>query len=165
MNGLEELRCAMADYLNGQGVWAVPAWEAGQRMKPDEAVAAVSLRGCEGGPAGFQDYLGQQYDPESGLWRELYGRRAQVTLGLDIRASRSGGERACTQMFSAMVQALTVGGPEGMRLQELSCGETVFDEAEGLFRLPVKAVGVVFLYAVTDENGSFTDFTVKGTRR
>lgn len=165
MNGLEELRQWMAHWLNGQGIPAVPVWESGKRTKLSGAVAAVSIRSCTGGPAGFQDYLGQRYEEESGLWQELYGRRAEVTLGLDIRAPRGGGEAACARLFSAMVQAFAAGGPEGIRLREISCGETVFDEEEGLFRCPVRAVGEVFLCAVTDESGSFTDFTVKGTRR
>ena len=165
MNGLEEMRLALTDYLTGQGINALPAWESGKRAVPGEAVVCVSLRGCEGGPAGFQDYLGEQYDAESGLWRETYGRRAEITFGLDIRAPRSGGEAACAALFSRVVQALTAGSPDGVRLREVSCGETAFREDEGLFCCPAKAVGTVFLTAAVEENGAFGDFTVKGTRR
>lgn len=165
MNGLEELRLALTDHLNGQGIAALPAWESGKRTVPGEAVVCVSLRGCEGGPSGFQDYLGEQYDPESGLWRETYGCRAEITFGLDIRAPRSGGEAACAALFSRMAQVLALGGPEGVRLREISCGETDFCQEEGLFLCPVRAVGTVLLTAAVEENGAFGDFTVKGTRR
>lgn len=165
MSGLEELRRALADYLNGHGVAAVAAWESGRRTRRTGAVAAVSLRGCAGGPAGFQDYLGEQLDEKTGTWRELYGRRAELTFGLDIWGPREGGEGACAALFSRMAQALALGGPEGLRLREVSCGETAFDEGEGLFHCPAQAVGTVFLQAAADESGVFTNFTVKGTRR
>lgn len=165
MNGLEELRQELVAYLNGCGVAAVAAWESGRRTHREEAVAAVSLKGCEGGPAGFQDYLGEFWDEDKGRWTEWYGRKAEVTFGLDVWGPRNGGETMCTSLFSDAVQALTLGGPEGLKLREVSCGETVFDEQEGLFHCPAKAVGVVFLRARADENGVFTDFTVKGTRK
>lgn len=165
MNGLEELRREMAEFLNGQGVCAVTAWENGPRAKREGAVAVVSIRACTGGPAGFQDYLGERLDEESGRWEEWYGRKAEITFGLDIWAPRMGGEEVCAAHFSRMAQVLTLGGPEGVRLREISCGETVFDETEGMFRCPAKAVGLVFLRARADESGMFTDFTVKGTRK
>ena len=165
MNGLEELRREMAEYLNGQGVCAVTAFESGRRVKRETAVMVVSIRACVGGPAGFQDYLGERLDEESGKWVEWYGRKAEITFGLDIWAPRAGGEEACAAHFSKAAQVLTLGGPEGVRFGEISCGETVFDEQEGLFRCPAKAVGTVFLRARADESGMFTDFTVKGTRK
>ena len=164
MRGLEELRQALAEYLNACGVPAVPAWENGKRIRRDTAVSAVCLRSCEGGPAGFQDYLGEFWDEEKGLWTERYGRRAQLEFGLDIWAPRSGGESACAAHFARLAQTLALGGPDGLRFHEVSCGETVFDETEGLFHCPVKAVSTVFLQAALDESGAFTDFTVKGTR-
>lgn len=165
MNGLEGLRREMAEYLNSQGVSTVTAWESGRRGKREKAVVVVSIRACTGGPAGFQDYLGEQLDEKSGKWVEWYGRRAELTFGLDIWGPRTGGEEACAAHFSRAAQVLTLGGPEGVRLSEISCGETVFDEKEGLFRCPAKAVGTVFLLARADESGMFTDFTVKGTRK
>lgn len=164
MNGLDELRQAMAQYLNEQGVAAVTAWESGRRVRREEPVVAVSLRSCEGGPSGFQDYLGEQFDEASGTWRELYGKKAELTLGLDIWAPKSGGEAACAGLFDRLAQALTLGGPDGLRLREVSCGETTYDGDEGLFHCPAQAVGSVFLIAEATEDGLFTDFMVKGTR-
>lgn len=165
MNGLEELRQALVHYLSEYEVPAVAAWESGKRTRWDQAVTAVSLRGCEGGPAGFQDYLGEFWEEEKGCWVERYGRKAELTFGLDIWGPRSGGESACAEQFSKLAQVLTVGGPDGLRLQEISCGETAFDEREGMFHCSAKAVGTVFLQAKMDESGMFTDFTVKGTRQ
>ena len=165
MTCLEDLRQRLVDYLNNGGVPSVAAWEKEERVSRDGAISAVSLRGCTGGPAGFQDYMGEFWEEEKGCWVERYGRRAELTFGLDVWAPRSGGEAACATLFSRIAQVLTLGGPEGMRLKEISCGETEFDEREGLFHCSVRAVGTVFLRAKTDESGMFTDFTVKGTRQ
>ena len=164
MMTLDELRQAMAQYLSSCGVAAVTAWEPGRRARREEPVAVVSLRGCEGGPAGFQDYLGERFDEASGTWRELYGKKAELTLGLDIWGPKSGGEAACAALFDRVVQALTLGGPDGLRLREVVCGETAYDGDEGLFHCPARAVGTVLLVAQAGEDGLFTDFMVKGTR-
>lgn len=164
MTALEELRRSFAEYLERGGVAAVVAWESGRRSLRDHAVTAVSLQGCVGGPAGFQDYLGEFWEEEKGCWTERYGRRAELTFGLDIYGPRSGGEGCCVEHFSRLAQVLALGGPEGLRIREVTCGETVFDEKEGVFHCPVRAVGEVFLEAALDESGAFTDFRVKGTR-
>lgn len=59
-DGMDKIRERMADYLNAQGVTAVTAWPAEERLRREGAVAAVTLRACQAGPAGFQSYLGEQ---------------------------------------------------------------------------------------------------------
>ena len=61
-DGLDKIRERMADYLNAQGVAAVTAWPAEERLRREGAVAAVTLRACQAGPAGFQSYLGERYN-------------------------------------------------------------------------------------------------------
>lgn len=163
MKGLEELREATAAFLRGKGVPAVTAWENAPRVRRNGAVAVVSLRGCRGGPAGLQDYLGERFDPTTGRWEELYGKRAELTLGLDIYAPERLGESGCTALFAKLSEALADGGPEGLAVLRLSCGETGFVEREGLFRCRGEAVCQVYLYASADENGVFTDFRIRGT--
>ena len=62
------------------------AWTGRERERLTRPTAVVSVRKCQVGPAGFQDYLGEQFDKDSGQWRELYGRKAELTLGLDLYA-------------------------------------------------------------------------------
>ena len=81
---LERIPGYMADYLSANGVAAEPAWSGRERTALAGPKAVVSVRKCQVGPAGFQDYLGEQFDKDSGQWRELYGRKAELTLGLDL---------------------------------------------------------------------------------
>ena len=157
--GLENIREQMVDYLKEQGVQAFAAWPAGERPVQEGALVVVSLRGCQAGPAGFQHYLGERYDERTGLWQELYGRRATLTFGLDLYGESAGGLQTA---YDRMAEAFQWEGPAGLALRELSCGETEFDRAAGLYRRAVTAVCQGYLYAVADEGGTFLDFVVRG---
>ena len=67
----QTVRERMAEFLNRNGVEAVCAYPDGGRTRRDGAVAAVSVRACQGGPEGFRDYLGERYDEATGQWQYL----------------------------------------------------------------------------------------------
>ena len=160
--GLAALREQMAAYLNERGARAITAWPGEERSRWEEPVTVVSLRSCQLGPASFQNYLGERYDQETGLWQELYGRRAQVTFGLDLYAPEEGDGAALQQALDTLTQALTQGGPSGLAVQEVSCGETGYDTAGRLLKRSVQAVYDTYLYAVAQPGGAFLDFESRG---
>ena len=158
----QAVREQMAAFLRQQGVDAVCAYPEERRNRRSGPVAAVSLRACQGGPGGFRDYLGERYDQETGLWQELYGRRAQVTFGLDLYAPEEGDGVALQQALDALTQALAQGGPGGLAVQEVSCGETTYDTRQRLVKKTVQAVCQAYLHAVTRPGGLFVDFELRG---
>lgn len=158
---LDSVREEMAELLRQRGVDALCAWPEGGRVRKNGAVAAVSLRQCEGGPAGFRDYLGERYNQESGQWEELYGRKVRLVFGLDLYAPK--GDQVQSAL-DRLTEALCQGGPAGLSINELSAGEMTFDGELRLFRLPVEAVCTASLYAVAAEGGAFVDFEVRGER-
>lgn len=164
MTGLDRIREHMARVLEEAGVRVMTAWPAEGRKRLRAPVAVVSVRGCESGPGGFQDYLGERYDRETGTWQELYGRRVSITFGLDLYAPGAEGAGGCQAAFDALASALSNCGRAGLRVKALSRGEVGFDQESGLFRCPVTAVCEAYLYAVTDGAGAFLEFEVKGER-
>lgn len=158
---LDTARERMAGFLQAQGVDAVCAWPDQSRVRPRGAVAAVSLRSCEGGPGGFRDYLGERWNRDTGQWEELYGRRVRLTFGLDLYAVRGAEAQAA---FGRVTGALHRAGPDGLRVRSLSSGELEYVEAWKLFRCPVEAVCEGWLCAAAREDGAFTDFEVRGAR-
>lgn len=160
--GLDKIRQKMADYLTGQGVNALIAWPQGERELLKETVIVVSLRGCQTGYAGFQDYLGEWYNPDFGRWEERYGKKVQMTFGLDLYARKESGEDGMEAAFDALALALSSGGPAGMEIQEFSCGETGYDQSGRLLKRAAQVVCGAYLYAVTESGGSFLDFEIKG---
>lgn len=161
--GLESVRRSMADYLNGRGVSAVTAFPAALRQEREEPVAVVSLRGCRAEQAGFQNYLGEHYNRETGRWEERYGRRARLTFGLDLYAPERADGEVLQRAFDELAGALLTGGPEGMELEEFSCGQTVRDPESRRLKRPVEAVCSAWLWARAGEaSGEFTDFELRG---
>lgn len=166
MAGLDEIRERMAVFLRESGLEAMTAWSRETHRKVARTVAAVSLKSVEGGPAGFQDYLGERYNREAGRWEELYGRRVRLTLGLDLYAGRGpgGGEEGIRRAFDMMAERLRGQGPAGLRVTELSAGETGYDQMLDLYQARVEAVCEAYLYAVADEGGAFLDFEIRGEK-
>lgn len=164
MKGLDKLREGVAEFLRKEGIDAVTAWDSGARIRRKAAVVAVSLRAVHSGPAGLRDYLGERFNEQTGRWEELYGKRAELTLGLDIYGPEALGEGGCTALFARLSEVLADGRPEGLTVQELSCAQTEYLPEQGRFCCRVQARCGAYLTASADEKGEFTDFTVRGTR-
>ena len=162
---LQKVQDRMAEYLLQNGVEAVCAYPSGEWPQRSGAVAAVSVRTWQGGPGGFQDYLGDRFDESSGVWQELYGKHITITFGLDLYAPWPEGAEAIQTAFDKLAQVLQQGGPPGLKMLELSCGETQFDREAGLCRRAVEARCQGYLYAVAEEGGGFLDFIVRGESR
>lgn len=160
--GLEKISRKLAGYLSGRGVPAVTAFPAAPRKEEARPVAVVSLRGCKAAGSGFQNYLGERYEEETGRWEERYGHQAELTFGLDLYAPERGDGEALQKAFDTLAGALLLDGPEGMELKELSCGETVRDGESRRLKRPVEAVFTLYLSAVVDAGGAFTDFELRG---
>jgi len=160
--GMDRIRDRMTEYLADCGVNAISAWPRGDRQATTEAVVSVSLRACQAGPAGYQDYLGERVCEETGQWEEVYGRKAKMTFGLDIYALSDGGEEAIETAFDRLAEAFAKGGPEGMAVEELSCGETDYDKSGRRLKRAVKVMCSAYLYAVAKPGGAFYDFEIKG---
>ncbi len=160
--GVEHICRSMVEYLKRHGVEAAAAWPGTPRQEGREPVVAVSLRGCRAHPSGFQDYLGERYDKDSGLWQERYGRRAELTFGLDIYGPEKGDGGAVQRTFDALAGALLCGGPEGMQVEEFSCGETAYDQSSRRLKRPAQAVCAAYLTAQPQSGGLFVDFELRG---
>ena len=134
-DGLDKIRERMADYLNAQGVAAVTAWPAEERLRQ-----------------------------ETEQWEEIYGRKVQLTFGLDLYALPQAGEAALQTALDILAQACAGAGPEGLAIQEFSSGETAYDGDSRLLRKPAQAVCTAYLYAITEADGTFLDFEIRGER-
>ena len=159
---LERIPGYMADYLSANGVAAEPAWSGRERTALAGPKAVVSVRKCQVGPAGFQDYLGERFDKDSGQWRELYGRKAELTLGLDLYAPEETEGAELERAVFRLARALVRGGPPDVGVKELAWGETERDGKSRLLRRTVRAVCVVRLTGEEEPSAVFSEFEVRG---
>lgn len=161
---LTRLRQEAVELLNAQGVRAVAAFEPDSRKVWSGPVAAVSLAKLSCAPGGFQDYLGAQYDGETGEEMEVYGRALEATLAMDIYSPRDGGESACREALDSMAEILLTQGVAGLTVVELESGQTEFLSGSGMYRLPVACRCRGWLTAAVRQDGEFVDFRVKGRK-
>ena len=159
MTGVKELTAALAQWLTEGGVNAVTAWGEARRARPDAPLAAVSLRALEGGNAGYQDYLGERFNEKSGAWEELYGKKLELTFGLDLYAATAGEISAALER---MGELLGGGGPDGMIPAGFSAGETVYQSESRRYFCPIQAKFRVWAVATAREGETFLDFNIKG---
>lgn len=158
LKGLQEMRRRLVEFVGENGLEAVAAWGPEGRSRSGRAVVAVSLRGVESGPPGFRDYLGERYDPEGGCWEELYGKRVELTFGLDVYGESAEEVHRGLDVLGGLLER----GPEGLRPVGFSAGETGYDGECKRYRCPVQARFSVWATAVSREEGSFLDFEVRG---
>ena len=140
------------------------AWTGRERERLTRPTAVVSVRKCQVGPAGFQDYLGERFDRDSGQWTELYGRKAELVFGLDIYGGGRTGEADLQAAFDRMARALMDRGPEGLLVQEFSCGETEYDSRCGRMKKPAQAVCAAYVWN-EEERETFREIEVRGGMR
>lgn len=159
---LEELQGQLAAFLNQRGMQAMVSWPKERRQNKEGPIILVSLEKLDCGPAAMQDYLGEILDEKTGMWQELYGRRARMTFVLDVLAAPGVGVQACRAVFEQMLQAFQREKPVGLSIRELTGQEPEYDEKEGLIRLRCHLECSGWLCAVADETGTFLDFTLRG---
>ena len=159
---LDELQTGLADFLEQRGVQAAASWQSGRRVDGDSPVVLVLLDKLDCGPTAMQDYLGRMLDEETGMWQEVYGRRARLTFVLDVLARPGVGVQACRAVFQQMLRTIQREKPLGLSVLELKGEEPEYDEKEGLLRLRCQLECAGWLYAAGDEAGTFLDFTLRG---
>ena len=64
--------------------------------------------------------------------------------------------------FDQVVQAFAQGAPQGLAVQEVACGETVYDGQAKRMKRPAQVVCQAYLYAAAQPGGLFTDFELRG---
>lgn len=160
---LDGLQNALVRYLTENGIPAQVSWPAPRRTGPEEVTVLVSLDQVNCSGAGLQDYLGLRLDEKSGMWEEVYGRKAELTFVLDIYATPQAGARRCREVFSQIAGAVQPRRVLGLCVKSLTGEETEFDSKEGLLKLRVRLVCQGWVYAGQDgQENAFLDFILKG---
>lgn len=160
MNGLEQVKAAIADALEKAGVRSRLAFAPGWAGEYHEPVVAVGLRMGESRGGALGSYLGRQVDPETLVSREVYGMRLELTLSLDVYAPPAVG---CDGALETLHQVVLSGLPSGLKATELKWEETVWDKDTGMFlRRGSLACGAFFTASVSEDGGVLSDFILKG---
>ena len=125
-------------------------------------IVLVTVKEYNACSAGFEDYLGEQYNEENGTWEELYGRKAEVTLGLDLYAPERASEQSLQKLLERLISLLTLEAPDGLQVGNITCGQTKWDEGQRRLKREISARCTLWLRAVCSEGTEFLDFELRG---
>ena len=160
MKELVQVKEAVIRALKDAGISAMEAFPDSKAKVYPGAVATVAVGAAEGKMLGFCNYLGEIYDPEAGTVRELYGKKLESDITVDLRADRAAD---CEEGCQRAAEVLLSGLPAGIRPGELRWEALVWEKTTGMFlrkgHLQCQAVFV----AQSQEDGElFLDFILKG---
>ena len=161
MNGLEQVKQAVAGALNQAGLAVRTAFEPGWAARCDRPVAAVGLRTGESRGGAMGRYLGQTPDR-----REVYGLQLELTLSMDLYSPAELGAPGCDSALETLHQVMLSGLPAGLKPAELRWEETVWDEDTAMFvRRGSLSCGAYFTAEASEDGVLLTDFILKGVVR
>lgn len=162
MRELRQIRDAVIAALREAGLAAEAAFPAKWAAERKTPLATVAVGAAEGRAVGLCGYLGQTRDAW-GEVREVYGKRLEGEVTVDLRAERA----ADCESGAETAAAVLLGGlPEGIRPGELSWEALSWERETELFlrrgRLRCEAL---FLAESGDEGETFLEFRLKGVLR
>ena len=159
MKELRQMRDAVISALRSGGLAAEAAFPGKWAAERKTALATVSVGAAEGRALGLGGYLGETRG-EDGQAREVYGKRLEGVISVDLRAQRAAECEAGAETAAAVLLGKL---PEGIRPGELSWEALAWEKQTGLFvrrgRLKCEAL---FLAEAGDEGPEFLDFILKG---
>ena len=163
MNGLEQVKNAVAGALEKAGIRARIAYAPGWAKAYAEPVVVVGLRTGESRGGALSSYLGQRTDPDTQASQEVYGMRLELTMSLDIYCPPGEGAARCDNVLEGLHQVMLEGLPAGLRPSELKWEETAWDEDTAMFLRRGSLSCTAFFTAAASEDGLWlTDFILKG---
>ena len=161
MRELRQIRDAVIRALREEGLAAEAAFPAKWAAERKTALATVAVGAAEGRALGFCGYLGETRG--DGEAREVYGKRLEGVITVDIRAERAAD---CQEGGETAAAALLGGLPEGIRPGELRWEALAWEKETGLFlRRGSLKCEALFLAESQGEDPVFLDFILKGVLR
>lgn len=158
----QTIAAGLAGWLEERGIRALTGWSGQERGREREPTVAVTVREFEAGSGGFGHYLGERYEEESACWVEVYGRRVELTLGLDIYAREGESEEKLQRLAEELARVLTREEPLGLRVEKLICGPCRWDEKQRRLCREVSARCIGWLEASRVDESEFLDFELRG---
>lgn len=163
MNGLEQVKAAIAAALERAGIRTQTAYAPGWAKAYTGPVAAVGLRMGESRSDALNSYLGQRTDPDTQISQEVYGIRLALTLSLDIYCPPEEGPASGESVLEALHQVMLEGLPAGLRPTELKWEEASWDPDTAMFlRRGSLACNAYFIAAAAEDGAILSDFILKG---
>lgn len=161
---LDSVLTAVCRTLEEKGIRAFRAYPESAAELEGGAVIAVGAEMCKCESAGLGDYIGLREGRGGETDAELYGRRLELCISLEVFSPFDGdGTAGCFEQ-AARIEELLSALPSGLSCQRLETGEVTADGELFCFRCRNLMYCTAFMVAESvggDEE--FLDFKLKGT--
>lgn len=162
---LDTILTAIITALERAGISAFKAFDETAARLKGGACVSVGIDKCKYLSSGFAEYLGIRASGDGSADTELFGRRLELELGLEIYSpfGEGLGVQSCVQTADSVRACIDSLAP-GIKTLEMCFGEAEPDEKLRAFRCPGKLRCFAFLTAEgAREEPEFLDFVLKGT--
>lgn len=162
MTALPMLREGLVKLLKTAGLSAMEAFPATERHRWEKPLLVVSVKEFGAKEPGLGSYLGERWKSETQSFEEVYGQWVSIRFSLDLYGPKSGGEAGFAQTIDRVCELFSASAPMGLSVLELNFGEMEYDRSCDLLKRQGSLSCEGLLYALRAEDGSFTDFEVRG---
>lgn len=155
---MEQISEKIISTLQAAGIEAKPRFDAGKLPRLQQVMAAVEVQSLRCLHSGLGEYLGT-LEVENGGVAECYGRRVCGTALVRLYAPTAQMVLQGAQEAAKILE----NGVVGLRPEELSLGETNFDDRCDLFWRDLLLQFSGYFYVLSQEDGQyFCDFELEG---
>lgn len=140
MRSVGDVKAKIAAYIKADGRFAgadvSTAFSQAQRKFPlKKPLVLVGVQALEVLPGAMGRYFGGTV--QDGLMQtEVFGSEAIVTLRFDLYSPTMSGGKGCEQLHEGLCDALVLSQGE-INLEQLECGEIIYDKSAGSSRMTV----------------------------
>ncbi|NLH01876.1 MAG: hypothetical protein GX488_08290 [Clostridiales bacterium] len=155
----------IVDFLKRENISAFREFPERKSNIKSGVSVSVGIESCRYLSSGMGEYLGVRTPSGGKDEKELFGRRMEIELGLEIFSPFGGefGASGCVRCADSLRECF---GrlPPSIRALEMECGEIRADEKMSAFRCKCKLRCMAFLIAErSGDDTEFLDFVLKGT--
>ena len=162
MTAVAMLREGLVKLLRAGGMTAIEAFPASERKRWEKPFLVVSVKEFVAKEPGIGSYLGERWKEETQSLEEVYGQWVSIRVSLDIYVPNSEGEAGLGETVDRVCELFSATTPLGLSVLELKFGETKYERSCDMLKKQGSLSCEGLMYALRKEDGSFTDFEVRG---
>lgn len=162
MTAVSLLQEKLIAFFQTAGLTAMAAFPSTERYRWERPILVVSVKEFSLRESGLGSYLGERWNKDAQRMEEVYGQWVAIRFSLDLYGPRKGGEAKLSETLDRVCWLVSDGTALGCSVLEWKFGEIEYDRSCDMLKRQGSLLCEGLLYARRAEDGSFTDFEVKG---
>lgn len=162
MTAVTVLREGLVKLLQAGGLTFMEAYPSSERRRWEKPLLVVSVKEFVAKEPGLGSYLGERWKRETQSFEEVYGQWVSIRFSLDLYGPKSSGEAGFAETMDRVCELFSASAPMGLSVLELKFGEIKYDRSCDLLNRQGSLLCEGLVYALRAEDGSFSDFEVRG---